>query len=366
MKTEIDNFFERVLNYDYSVSKQAYFAARSKLTVEAFSMLFDTTIKVALGEYTQYKKWRGYRVAAIDGTTLTLEDTPSLRGYFGVCGGEDCAPAARVSTLTDVLNSGIIIDAQIDQYKRGERDLAMIHHQKLVEHGASDKFIIIYDRGYISEELLRDFTQKDIKFLCRVKRRQYPQVDRQRRDDAQINLLIKKNTYRVRVIKIELDTGETETLITNLTGALYPYSCFKELYALRWGIETSYHTIKEILKAEIFSGTSQLLVLQDFFATMTLKNVLAFTKMECNAQIESTANPDDIHKKQTNENLLVGVMKDKLIMALLDSDPIRREKRIMKIIAYGVHETIPIRPGRRFPHRKKHNSPYPNSKKSAL
>jgi len=236
IKAEIDSFFERVLNYEYTVSKQAYLEARSKLNVEAFSKLYETTVNVAAEDLPEYKTWQGLRVGAIDGTTLTLEDTESLRGYFGVSGGENGVATARASTLTDVLNSGLTIDAQIAKYSTGERDLALLHHQKLMELGVADKFVILYDRGYISEEMIRDLTQKGIKFVFRVKRRQYPLIDSINAIDAWIDLRIKKNTYRVRVIKIMLNTGEEEILVTNLSTKKYGYTSFKELYSLRWGI----------------------------------------------------------------------------------------------------------------------------------
>ena len=40
---------------------------------------------------------------------------------------------------------------------------------------------------------------------------------------------------QLRVIRVELDSGETEILITSLMDTdLYPHEIFKELYRLRW------------------------------------------------------------------------------------------------------------------------------------
>ena len=41
---------------------------------------------------------------------------------------------------------------------------------------------------------------------------------------------------KVRLIKVFLDSGETEILITSLLNqSIYNYSIFKDLYHLRWG-----------------------------------------------------------------------------------------------------------------------------------
>ena len=43
---------------------------------------------------------------------------------------------------------------------------------------------------------------------------------------------------RVRLIRVELESGEVEVLITSLLDTkAYPYRAFAKLYALRWGIE---------------------------------------------------------------------------------------------------------------------------------
>lgn len=56
----------------------------------------------------------------------------------------------------------------------------------------------------------------------------------------------KRTPIRVRMVKVLLDTGETEVLITNLYDtSLYTTEELKEVYHLRWGIETFYGYVKE-------------------------------------------------------------------------------------------------------------------------
>ena len=49
-------------------------------------------------------------------------------------------------------------------------------------------------------------------------------------------------TYRV--VRIRISEELTETLVTNLPQEQYPPKKLKELYALRWGIETSFRSLK--------------------------------------------------------------------------------------------------------------------------
>jgi len=78
---------------------------------------------------------------------------------------------------------------------------------------------------------------------------------------------------KLRFIQVILDNGEVEVLVTNvLDNNILQTSDFKELYSLRWGIETYFDLIKNRLGLENFTGQSALAVKQDFFATIFLTN----------------------------------------------------------------------------------------------
>ena len=77
----------------------------------------------------------------------------------------------------------------------------------------------------------------------------------------------------IRVVRVALTSGETETLITNLFSSTMSAEALRELYALRCGVETAYRNIKDRLSLVRFSGKSKQSVLQDFFACMVFLNV---------------------------------------------------------------------------------------------
>ena len=72
---ELDDFFSEVLeNKTESVTKQAFFKARQKVKFDAFKELFFMTRDMIL-EHNKIRKYRGYRIFAIDGSELRLDKT---------------------------------------------------------------------------------------------------------------------------------------------------------------------------------------------------------------------------------------------------------------------------------------------------
>ena len=54
----------------------------------------------------------------------------------------------------------------------------------------------------------------------------------------------------LRMVKILLENGNLEVLATNLSQTEFHTEEIKELYHMRWGIETAYETLKNRLQLE--------------------------------------------------------------------------------------------------------------------
>ena len=79
---------------------------------------------------------------------------------------------------------------------------------------------------------------------------------------------------KLRLIRVELDSGESEVLITSLINCeKYPSHLFAALYHDRWPVEEDYKVMKCQIELENFSGQSELSVYQDFHARIFLKNI---------------------------------------------------------------------------------------------
>jgi hypothetical protein len=221
--------------------------------------------------------------------------------------------------------------------------------------------LIIYDRGYPSFNLIYEHFEKGVDFLIRV-RADFSNLTRkfhlsglqsamvQMQPGKNIKLSDKpysKNTFKeVRLVRVELPNGDTEILITSLFDTQkYPNSLFKELYSLRWGIETFYDELKNKIKIEHFSGYSEHCILQDFYAALFVSNVQSLIVGEINDELakESTRYK---YQYKVNSNLSYGFLKDRIIL-LFFSDK-EMDEIVSELKALFKKHTIPIRPNRRF------------------
>jgi len=295
---EVEDYYDISGIPENAVTTAGYMDARTKLKPEAFSMLLDDTVELAAAGHPSLQTYHGYRLYAVDGCILTLEDTIALRSEFGVSGGKNGVASGRLSTMVDVMNCGIIMDARFTKYSVGERESALRHHEKLAALGICDESILIYDRGYISEQLIRDLNSKQAHYIFRVPKGWNGAVDSLAvGTDTTTEITVNKRALTVRVVKFCLDSGEIETLLVapTLPTDIFTFENLKYIYFLRWGIETNYRVLKSELLLEHFTGTTSLFIKQDVYATALLLNLTAFAKLESDKLIDERTS-----QKKTN------------------------------------------------------------------
>lgn len=363
LQLEIDSFFERI-NSDVSITKQAFSQARQKISYEPFKVLFNTTTQLARSE-DDMATFKGFRVSAIDGTTLALENMPELVNYFGCSGAGATATTARASALYDVLNE-VLLDARIDRFSCGEREMASQHILRLQEMGVSND-LIIFDRGYASAKLIAQLFESGIHFLMRVRRKFNKEIDALASSEGFVEITHEQKVYRVRVVKFPLPSGEIETLITDLPQDTFETTDFQTLYFKRWPIETRYDTLKIKLQLENFTGKTVLSVFQDFYASMFLSNMATFAKYVTDAEIQKdNADKNLDYEYKTNVNILIGKLKDNLVLVMLEPNPKKRDHALQKVLAEISRNRTPIRPDRQFERKIPRKKRFFMNKKSAL
>lgn len=120
----------------------------------------------------------------------------------------------------------------------------------------------------------------------------------------------------VRIIRIELDSGETELLLTTLLDAqTYPVEQFAELYNRRWGIETDFRRTKITLGLDNFSGRTPLAVKQDFHAAQLVKN-LALLMQHLMQPVVDQRQKGSKWRRKANFTQAVSRMKNSLVKLL--------------------------------------------------
>lgn len=362
LQDELDEFFK--LDSDAvvatrTVTKSAFSQARKKLKAEAFIELNRVQVEYFYTHFA-YKTWQGFRVVAVDGSTAQLFATPDIIANFDLWGD---VPLARVSQMFDVLNK-VTIDAWIGNKAQGERECAAQHFVFIGSHD-----LVLLDRGYPAFWLFVLILTQNANFCARMTIGQWKVVDEflasgQREQivtlepcasaekDCQTRGL-STQPITVRLLRIELDSGEVEVLITSLLDQqCYPYAVFKDLYHQRWPVEEDYKELKLRCEVENWSGKSALSVYQDFHAKVFTANLTAI--LACPAQQEVVQQSQaKRYTYQVNMTHLLSKMKDTVVYLLRGL----AVKDILDSLWQIMINTIePIRPNRKYPRRKARSS----------
>jgi hypothetical protein len=307
----LSRFFQRAGKADIHMSQQAFSKARQKIRWEALQEMFQAGVEGSYCE--QWQKWRGFRLMAVDGSFIQLPQDKELVEYYGGLGQEGRTASALVSLLYDLEND-IIVDALIAPVHNNERSLALEHIQTLsgLESFERGRELILFDRGYPSFEFIKALQDKEIAYVMRVQKNFIREKDLKGKRDCRVKL--GESGLRVRAVRIELAGGEREILITNVGEERIEYGAFKELYHTRWGIETKYKTVKQRMELENFSGRLVDNIKQDFYAMMTVSNIMAHFMREANREIKKAREGSgNRYEYRVNVNHAVGVYKDRLI-----------------------------------------------------
>jgi len=337
------------------VSKQAISKARQGIKPSLFNELFNISVDAFYKNINKRKLWNNYHIFAIDGSKLELPNSESNFRIFG----EMFTTTSKVKRyFTQALGSMVydvmddyIVHASIHPFLSSERAAAISHLQTLEALDIYKDSIVIFDRGYYSENMFRYCVEHG--HLCVMRLREAINIAKKCNGDSRFTLkgIPKDGTedVEVRVIEVTLDNGSKEYLATNLDDpAIKPYM-FKELYFLRWPIECKYYELKEILDIESFNGATSTSVVQEFYLNMLLANIAALIKNHVDSEITKNANPKNKYRYQAKRSFIVGQLKERLPKMLILPDCMQLIDELY-ILAYKIRSQI--QPGRSSERRK--------------
>jgi hypothetical protein len=351
---ELDTFYAQLLGREVpqrEVSGAAFTQARRRLKYEAFIELNDRATQ-AFYAGAPIRRWHGFRVLAIDGTTLRLPNVERIRKSFPTDPGE--VPQGRLVELYDALNH-IVLGAQFSQLEIGEGYLA-----ECLLPRAQPGDVVLYDRGFPSFYLLALHAAQGVDYCMRVPLGRFKAVREfaaagaaeqwvdiapcaKARKDCLRNGLA-TSPLRVRLIRIELPGDEVEVLMTSLGGAI---ECreFAELYHLRWGLEEAYKLQKSRGELENFSGKTVRALYQDLHAKLLTMNLAAMCQFAADDQAQQSAT-DRQHTYRINRSKTLSKVKYHLVCALLNL-----QDRLYRLLGWIAEDIDAVRPGRSYPRR---------------
>lgn len=371
-KMELDKFID--ICQIGNVSSPAMLKQRQKLNPEVFRYLKNQSLKLFYTDFKEeVKTYKGWLLFAADGSDFEIPNTIKCKKeYNSPIKGKSNEPMcarANIGNMYDLLNN-YVVDTVIKPYQSDE--IKMMQENLCIAKKLVDdyKIIRIMDRGYVSLEDIYLSQLNNDKYIVRLKKKDFG-IERKniKTNDEVINIgyvrsrmyyyenknpelieyLKSGNLLNVRLVNIVLPTGEIETLITNLSEIEMTYEELNELYRLRWGIETSYHYLKESMKIETITSSNEDIIKQDILSQMFVFNILQSFQNDAEEDIKQD---DYKHKMKININMATGYIKQYLIYILLEDDGKIRDSYMSILYEKILKHIVPIRPNRKYERKK--------------
>lgn len=202
-------------------TRVAFSRMRKRLSEKVFSALNRGAIEAFRAGW-ETPLWHGFRLFAVDGTTLRLPGGAALEAFFGA---QVSGPTlVRASILYDI-GHDLVVDTQVSATCVSERELA-VEHLAAARRGD----LLLYDRGYQAFWLFALHLMLGVEFCMRLPRNSFAAADAfwEGTEDSAIITLnpspeqrrdcrtqgVPEMPLRVRLVRVRLRGGETEVLDT--------------------------------------------------------------------------------------------------------------------------------------------------------
>ena len=363
-KMEILNF--NSINDVQNISSPGFFNQREKLNPEAFTYLIQESLKDFYHKFSnEVRTYKGYVLKAIDGSDFEIPNTPKAREKYNGKLQNQCA-RVTVSTCYDVLNK-YSLDTIVSPYNYSEPEMFKKHLKTINSKNILGEFksISIADRNYKNLSFFYQAIKNKELFLIRISSSVYEKKNQamktndesieikyeynriryyKDKDPELYNYYMNGNTIKLRCVKIILDTGEIEYLLTNLNLNEFSTEDIKELYNLRRKIELNYKHLKNNLKIECITSSKEILIKQDIYSQVLVANMLQSFINDGNEVVSEFKYKN---KVKINNNMAIGIFKNTLIYIFLEEDSNKRAEMMDKFLEAIMQYIVPIKPGRK-------------------
>ena len=255
----------------------ALWQARARLGAAPLRWLFDLLRGPATAITAGVARWHGLVVCAIDGTTMSVADSPrNLAVYSKQAGshGGSGYPLLRLAALV-TCGTRTIIDAVFGPMSRGELDYA-----RRLARSLHAGMIVLLDRNSGAAALIGRLAATEADLLVRLKSNRKPPVLRRYRDGSFLSQI---GTVQVRVAGCEITiatgagrhSGVYRLATTLLDDRQHPAGALVSLYHQRWEIETAYLELKSsMLGGRVLRARTPAGIAQEVYALLTCYQIL--------------------------------------------------------------------------------------------
>jgi hypothetical protein len=283
--------------------------ARRRIGVKPLAALFALLAGPAAGA----QRWRGLLVCAIDGTTMSVPDSPANLAVYGRQTGSHGGSGYPLLRMVAVVACGsrTVIDAVFGPFTIGE-----IRYAPRLFGCLRPGMLLLADRNFAVCDLAEQIHATGADLLIRCKANRNLPTIRRCPDGSRLTRL---GTVTVRVIEAEITvtTGgqphhtSRYRLITTLTDhRAFPALDLVALYHQRWEIETAFLELKSttlggrVLRARTPTGIDQ-----EVYALLTAYQALRL------AMTGATDHNPDIHPDRASFTIALNTARDQVIHA---------------------------------------------------
>lgn len=362
------------------VSVSAYVQQKSKLSPKCFEHIFHSfTQQLPAKAHLDHK----YRLFAFDGSDFNQVWNPKSENIVDFYKGKPYCQI-HVNAMYDLLNNTYQDCIFQPKSQMDERGAALEMLRRLT---CSQPYIVMMDRGYDGFNMIENCNRlkncyyvirtktgqsgiKEIKNLpdklcdddvyCRITisnhyytlhhktenlhlvwhpkrhyKKKFAKSTHDNRWDFEDFCNVKFKACKVRINDPDTNKEEWEVLVTNLDRHEFPLERMKELYHLRWGIESSFRKLKYDLGSVQFHSKQDRFIKMELYAHMTMFNAVS--------QITAQAYIPQHHCKyhyMINFKIACSIIQKRY---KISSSNTNFAGILVRISRY----TIPIRPGRK-------------------
>ena len=371
LKDELYEYFD----YAYETpSNSSFNQRRAQILPETFEFLFREFTAAFERKDLTYK---GYKLIACDGSDLSISLNPNDKAtYFQSQPTKKGFNQLHLNAFYDLLGR-TYIDVLIQNGREENEKRAMC--DMIDRYNASEKVIFIADRGYENYNIFAHAQERGAYYLIRVKDIDSTgilgamKLPKTNSFDTRVSITLttsqtkeikaNKEKYRFvpststfdylskenkfyditfRIVRFPISEESYECIITNLPETDFNSTEIKNIYQMRWGIETSFRELKYAIGIAQFHAKKVDYIKQEIWTKLLLYNFCEIITTHVVVKQKESRK----HIYQVNYTRAIRICCYFLRTKKTRSD-------IEKLIG---HELLPVRPGRTDPRKVKTRS----------
>jgi hypothetical protein len=287
------SFLSVTQGLEASHDASAYCRARRRLPEALLPRLARKVAAKLAGQVADRALWHGHRVKLVDGSSVTMADTPANQAAYPQpktqapgCG----FPMARLVALFDLI-TGAVVDLALGPLDHSERTL--FHN---LWHQLGPNEVVVGDRWYGSYAEMALLAQRGVHGVWRLHHRRkadFRRGVRLGRNDRRVtwtkgqrpgwlsreDFAALPDTLAVRLVRTRCQVpgwrvDEVVVVTTLLDPKAYPARDIAALFLRRWEVETDLDHLKTTLDMEFLRTKSPAMVRRDLWAHLLAYNLI--------------------------------------------------------------------------------------------